>query len=93
MIDKPADDTSKLPRAQSEHDDAKEIFELLNNQLIEELPQIVELRIPYLDPSFEAMVRCQLKFAEEGYAKLSGVQRFVSVATSLFARHMSVSLS
>lgn len=29
----------------------------------------------YLDPSFEAMVRCQLKFAEEGYAKLAGVQR------------------
>lgn len=23
------------------------------------------------------MVRCQLRFAEEGYAKLSGVQRFV----------------
>lgn len=29
----------------------------------------------YLDPSFEAMVRCQLKFAEEGYSKLAGVQR------------------
>lgn len=30
----------------------------------------------YLDPSFEAMVRCQLRFAEEGYAKLSNVQRY-----------------
>lgn len=39
------------------------------------LPQLVELRVPYLDPSFEAMVRCQLKFAEEGYEKMSGVQR------------------
>lgn len=30
----------------------------------------------YLDPSFEAMVRCQLNFAQEGYEKLSGVQRY-----------------
>ena len=43
------------------------------------LPQLVELRVPYLDPSFEAMVRCQLKFAEEGYEKMSGVQRSVFV--------------
>lgn len=33
----------------------------------------------YLDPSFEALVRCQLRFAEEGYEKLSGVQRSVSL--------------
>lgn len=32
----------------------------------------------YLDPSFEAMVRCQLRFAEEGYDKLAGVQRYFS---------------
>lgn len=76
LVDKPAEDTAKLPRAQQEHDEAKEIFEVLNGQLIEELPQLVELRIPYLDPSFEAMVRCQLKFAEEGYSKLAGVQRY-----------------
>ena len=30
----------------------------------------------YLDPSFEAMVRCQLRFSQEGYDKLSGVQRY-----------------
>lgn len=76
LVDKPAEDTSKLPRAQQELDEAKEIFDLLNEQLITELPQLVELRIPYLDPSFEAMVRCQLRFAEEGYTKLSGVQRY-----------------
>jgi len=32
----------------------------------------------YLDPSFEAMVRCQLRFAEEGYEKLANVQRYFS---------------
>lgn len=32
--------------------------------------------MPYYDPSFEAMIRLQCKFAEEGYEKLGGVQRY-----------------
>lgn len=62
-------------QAQQEHDDAKEVFDMLNEQLIAELPQLLDLRVPYFDPSFEAMIRMQCKFAEEGYEKLSGVQR------------------
>lgn len=50
---------------------------MLNDQLIAELPQLLDLRVPYFDPSFEAMIRMQSKFAEEGYEKLSGVQRSV----------------
>lgn len=49
---------------------------MLNEQLIAELPQLLDLRVPFFDPSFEAMIRMQCKFAEEGYEKLSGVQRF-----------------
>lgn len=45
MVEKPSDDAGKLPRAQAEHDEAREIYELLNDQLITELPQLVELRI------------------------------------------------
>ena len=52
------------------------VFEVLDNQLKTELPQILDLRVPYLDPSFEAMVRAQCRFAQEGYEKLGGVQRF-----------------
>ena len=48
----------------------------MNQQLQDELPQLIDLRIPYLDPSFEAMVRMQAKFAEEGYEKMGGVQRY-----------------
>lgn len=62
-------------QAQQENDDAKEVFDMLNDQLIAELPQLLDLRVPYFDPSFEAMIRMQSKFAEEGYEKLSGVQR------------------
>lgn len=45
LVEKPSDDTAKLPRAQSEHDEAREIYEILNDQLIAELPQLVELRV------------------------------------------------
>jgi amphiphysin len=45
LVEKPSDDTAKLPRAQQEHDEAREIYELLNEQLIAELPQMVELRV------------------------------------------------
>ncbi|EJT50836.1 hypothetical protein A1Q1_07986 [Trichosporon asahii var. asahii CBS 2479] len=76
LVEKPSDDTAKLPRAQSEHDEAREIYDILNEQLIAELPQLVELRVPFLDPSFESMVRIQMRFAEEGYEKLAGVQRY-----------------
>jgi hypothetical protein len=64
-----------IPQAQAENDEAEAVYEILNGALLEGLPQLVELRVPYLDPSFEAMVRCQLRFAEEGYEKMSGVQR------------------
>lgn len=75
MITKPSEDPTKLPKAQQENDDAKEVFDMLNEQLIAELPQLLDLRVPFFDPSFEAMIRMQCKFAEEGYEKLGGVQR------------------
>jgi hypothetical protein len=78
LIDKPSEDPTKLPKAEQEHDEAKEMFDMLNEQLIAELPQLLDLRVPYFDPSFEAMIRMQAKFAEEGYEKLSGVQRYFS---------------
>ena len=76
LIDKPSEDPTKFPRAQQEHDETKEVFDMLNDQLIAELPQLLDLRVPFFDPSFEAMIRIQSKFAEEGYEKMSGVQRY-----------------
>jgi hypothetical protein len=76
-------------QAQQEHDDAKEVFDLLNDQLIAELPQLLDLRVPFFDPSFEAMIRMQCKFAEEGYEKLGGVQRYVALSRpfQMFGAH------
>ncbi|KAH9171179.1 BAR-domain-containing protein [Lactarius sanguifluus] len=76
MAEKPSEDATKLPKAQQELDEAKEVFDLLNDQLVREIPILLEQRVPYFDPSFEAMIRMQCKFAEEGYEKLSGVQRY-----------------
>ena len=39
---------------------------------------MLDLRVPYFDPSFEAMIRMQCKFAEDGYEKMSTVQRWGS---------------
>ena len=65
-----------VQQAQQELDEAKEVFDLLNDQIVREMPILLEQRVPYFDPSFEAMIRMQCKFAEEGYEKLSGVQRY-----------------
>lgn len=81
LVDKPAKDASKLPRAERELSMAKDIFDDLNNQLKMELPQLIDLRVPYFDPSFEALVKIQLRFCTEGYARLAQVQQYLDPAT------------
>lgn len=77
LIDKPAKDAAKLPRAEKELSIAKDIFEQLNEQLKAELPLLISLRVPYYDPSFEALVKIQLRFCTEGYSRLAQVQQYL----------------
>ncbi|BGP53173.1 hypothetical protein JCM8202_003689 [Rhodotorula sphaerocarpa] len=70
------DDAIKLRAAESEEEQTRAIYEALDAQLREELPQLLDLRVPYLDPSFECMVRLQAHFATNSYEKLGGVQRY-----------------
>jgi len=56
---------------------AREIYEDLNEQLTTELPQLIDLRVPYLDPSFEALVKIQLRFCKEGYERMAQVQQYL----------------
>ncbi|WFD03403.1 BAR adaptor protein Hob3 [Malassezia obtusa] len=76
LTEKPSDDPSKLPRADRELSDSKFVFEAIDQQLMNELPQLVDMRVPYLDPSLEMMIRAQIKFAQEGYEQLGSVQRY-----------------
>ena len=77
LIDKPSKDASKLPRAEKELAMAKEIYDGLNEQLKAELPQLISLRVPFLDPSFESLVKIQMKFCTESYLRLAQVQQFL----------------
>ncbi|EDO19157.1 hypothetical protein Kpol_1050p14, partial [Vanderwaltozyma polyspora DSM 70294] len=77
LIDKPAKDASKLPRAEKELETVRQVYEHLNDQLKTELPHLTALRVPYFDPSFEALVKIQLRFCTDGYTRLSQVQQYL----------------
>lgn len=77
LIDKPAKDASKLPTAERELTVAKSIYDDLNDQLKLELPQLISIRVPYYDPSFESLVKIQLKFCTEGYTRLAQIQQYL----------------
>ncbi|CCH60929.1 hypothetical protein TBLA_0D04330 [Henningerozyma blattae CBS 6284] len=77
LIEKPAKDASKLPRAEKELALCKDVFDNLNDQLKLELPQLISLRVPYYDPSFEALVKIQMRFCTDGYTRLAQIQQYL----------------
>lgn len=81
LTEKPSDDVTKLPRLEKELSMAKDVYEQLNNQLTSELPQLIDLRVPYLDPSFEALVKIQLRFCTESYTRLAQIQQYLDAST------------
>ena len=81
LVDKPVKDRSKLPRAERETEMARTAYEQLNEQLFTELPQLIDLRVPYLDPSFEALVKIQLRFCAEAYSRMAQVQQYLDADT------------
>lgn len=42
--------------AESEADQAEQVYRVLDDQVRNDIPQLLDLRVPYLDPSFECMV-------------------------------------
>lgn len=76
LVDKPSDDPTKLPRVEKEANMAEDVYQRINQQLTNELPQLLDLRVPYLDPSFEALVKIQLRFCKEGYERIAQVQQY-----------------
>ena len=81
LVEKPDKDATKLPRAERETEIAKQAYEQLNEQLFTELPQLIDLRVPYLDPSFEALVKIQLRFCAEAYSRMAQVQQYLDAET------------
>lgn len=81
LVEKPDKDVTKLPRAEKEAEQARAAYEQLNAQLHTELPQLIDLRVPYLDPSFEALVKIQLRFCAEAYSRMAQVQQHMDPET------------
>jgi len=76
LTEKPSNDPNALPKAQHDLDLAEQAYTNINDALKEILPNFLDGRIDYYDPSFEAMIRMQHRFAKEGYEGLGGVQRY-----------------
>lgn len=77
LVDHPKDEPAfELKMLDTQHQllEAQEKFEAINAQLKEELPKLVELRIPYLNPLFESFVKIQLRFFSDNYNSLNEVQ-------------------
>lgn len=81
LTEKPSDDAGKLPKLEKDVGTAKDIYEQLNTQLTQELPQLIDMRVPYLDPSFEALVKIQLRFCTESYTRLAQIQQYLDANT------------
>lgn len=81
LVEKPDKDATKLPRTERELDMARQAYETLNDQLSTELPLLIDLRVPYLDPSFEALVKIQLRFCAEAYSRMAQVQQYLESDT------------
>lgn len=74
LVDRPSEDPSRLPRAEQEANIARERYENLNSIIINDLPKVIELRVPYIDPTFEALVKSQLRFSQTSYEHLEGLR-------------------
>jgi hypothetical protein len=81
LTDKPDKDVTKLPRAEKDEQLARAAYDQLNETLTTELPQLIDLRVPYLDPSFEALVKIQLRFCAEAYSRMAQVQQYLDANT------------
>lgn len=81
LVEKPDKDVTKLPRAEKEAEAAKASYEQINDTLTTELPQLIDLRVPYLDPSFEALVKIQMRFCAESYSRMAQVQQHLDPDT------------
>ncbi|KAI8977132.1 BAR adaptor protein Hob3 [Mycotypha africana] len=76
LVDRPSEDPQKLPRAEQEANVARELYENLNTIIVNDLPKVVELRVPYIDPCFEALVKSQLRFSQVSYEQLESLRNY-----------------
>lgn len=73
LIERPNEDPTKLPRAEQEVQEMKTIFDHYHVSLKQELPKLIAMRITYLEPSFEALLKLQHIYATEASIRLKNL--------------------
>ncbi|CAH2352444.1 reduced viability upon starvation protein 161 [[Candida] railenensis] len=71
----------KLADNQQQLETAEQVYENINSLLKEELPRLINLRIPFFDPSFESFVKLQLLFFSENFKHLNELQEKIDART------------
>ncbi|KAJ3149358.1 hypothetical protein HDU89_003720 [Geranomyces variabilis] len=74
LVERPSDDPQRLPRAEQEANAAREVYSHYNDLLTTEIPKLVAMRVPYLDPCFTALVKSQVKFNDSAYQHLDTIR-------------------
>ncbi|KAJ3018381.1 hypothetical protein HKX48_002932 [Thoreauomyces humboldtii] len=74
LVERPSDDPTRLPRAEADSQAARDVYAHYNDLLVTEIPRLVAMRVPYLDPCFAALAKSQLRFNEQAHAKLDGIR-------------------
>ncbi|KAF9081492.1 hypothetical protein BGX27_004880, partial [Mortierella sp. AM989] len=75
LVERPSEDSTRLPRAEHDANICRDMYENMNAQLATELPKIIEARVSYLDPSFEAIVKSQLSYAQDALNTFEGLRQ------------------
>jgi hypothetical protein len=50
------------------------VFEKINQTLMAEIPRLIDLRAPFLNPVFESMVKCQKEFNSAAFKRMDGIR-------------------
>ncbi|QRG37452.1 hypothetical protein FDK38_001827 [Candidozyma auris] len=71
----------KLKDTRVQLSSAEEVYNRLNAQLKGDLPRLMDLRISYLNPSFEAFVKLQLRYFSENHRHLNEAKKKLDART------------
>ncbi|KAI8594776.1 hypothetical protein EDD21DRAFT_287302, partial [Dissophora ornata] len=66
----------RLSRAECVTNSLREMYETMNVQLTSELPKIIDSRVAYLDPSFDAVIKSQLSFSQDTHNTMERLRQF-----------------
>ncbi|KAF9196564.1 hypothetical protein BGZ49_002759 [Haplosporangium sp. Z 27] len=76
LVERPSEDNTRLPRAEHDANICRDMYEAMNAQLTAELPKVIDARVSYLDPSFEAVVKSQLSYAQDALNTFEGLRQY-----------------